>query len=66
MTQPQATAEVFWTAYQGMKPAEREAFLTKLMKDKRLAQDLRYAAVIEKRRNEPTISLDVHLARRDA
>ena len=64
MTQPQATAEVFWTAYQGMKPAEREAFLSKLMKDKSLAEDLRYAAVVEKRKSEPTVSLDDHLARR--
>ena len=64
MTQPQATAEIFWTAYKGMKPAEREAFLAKLMTDKRLAEDLRYAAVIEKRRNEPTIPLDDYLAGR--
>jgi hypothetical protein len=58
MTVQQATAEVFWTAYKGMKPAEREAFLGKLMKDKRLAEDLRYALIIEKRKNEPTVSLD--------
>lgn len=64
MTQPQATAEIFWTAYKGMKPMEREAFLSKLMTDKRLAEDLRYAAVIEKRRSEPTISLDDYLAAR--
>jgi len=64
MTQPQATAEVFWTAFQAMKPAEREAFIAKLMKDKNLAEDLRYAAVIQKRKNEPTISLDNYLKRR--
>jgi hypothetical protein len=64
MTQPQATAEVFWTAFQAMKPAEREAFIGKLMKDKRLAEDLRYASVIEKRKNEPTVSLDDYLSRR--
>jgi hypothetical protein len=64
MTQPQATAEIFWTAYKGMKPAEREAFLAKLMSDKQLAEDLRYAAVIEKRRSEPAISLDDYLADR--
>lgn len=64
MTAQQATAEVFWTAYNGMKPAEREAFLSKLMKDKRLAEDIRYAAVIEKRKNEPTMSLDDYLKRR--
>lgn len=64
MTQPQATAEVFWTAFQAMKPKEREAFLGKLMKDKRLAEDLRYAAVIQKRKNEPTVPLDDYLAQR--
>lgn len=64
MTQTQATAEVFWTAYQAMNPREREAFLGKLMKDKRLAEDLRYAAVIEKRKKEPTVSLDDYLSRR--
>jgi hypothetical protein len=64
MTQSQATAEVFWTAFQAMKPEEREAFIAKLMKDKRLAEDLRFAAVIEKRKNEPTISLDDYLSRR--
>jgi len=47
MTQPQAVAEVFWTAFQAMKPAEREAFIGKLMENKRLAEDLRYATVIE-------------------
>lgn len=64
MTQPQATAEVFWTAFQAMKPREREAFIGILMKDKKLAEDLKYAAVIEKRKNEPTVSLDNYLARR--
>ncbi len=64
MTQQQATAEVFWTAYQALKPAERELFLGKLMKDKRLAEDIRYAAVIEKRKNEPKISLDEYLSKR--
>lgn len=64
MTQPQATAEMFWTAYRAMKPAERELFLGKLMKDKQLAEDLRYAVVIEKRKSEPTISLEDYLADR--
>ncbi len=64
MTQPQATAEVFWTAFQAMKASEREVFIGKLMKDKKLAEDLRYAVVIEKRRNESTVSLDEYLAKR--
>ncbi|CAN5791152.1 hypothetical protein BH24ACI3_BH24ACI3_16530 [soil metagenome] len=66
MTQQQATAEVFWAAFQGMKPAERELFIGKLMKDKKLAEDLRYAAVITKRKNEPTTSLDDYLSKRKA
>ncbi len=64
MTQPQATAEVFWAAFQGMKPAERELFIGKLLKDKKLAEDLRYAAVVTKRKGEPTTSLDDYLAER--
>jgi len=64
MTQPQATAEVFWAAYKGMKPAEREAFIGKLMKDKNLAEDLKYAAVIERRKNEPTVPLADYLVTR--
>ncbi len=64
MTQQQATAEVFWTAFQAMKASERELFIGKLMKDKKLAEDLRYASVIEKRKNEPTLSLDDYLAKR--
>jgi hypothetical protein len=64
MTRPQATAEVFWTAFQALKPEEREAFIRKLMKDKNLAEDLRYAAVIQKRKNEPTVSLDTYLSKR--
>ena len=64
MIQSQATAEVFWTAFQAMNSREREAFLGKLMKDKRLAEDLRYAAVIEKRKKEPNVSLDDYLSRR--
>lgn len=61
MTQPQATAEVFWTAFQAMKSSEREAFVAKLMNDKKLGEDLRYAAIIQKRKSEPTVSLDDYL-----
>ena len=47
-----------------MKPAEKKAFIEKLIQDERLAEDLRYAAVIQKRKNESTISLDDYLAKR--
>ncbi len=66
MTQSQATAEVFYTAFQALKKSEREAFINKLLEDEKLAANLRYAAVIEKRKKEPTISLDDYLAKRSA
>jgi hypothetical protein len=66
MTQPQATAEVFYTAFQALKKSEREAFINRLLEDEKLAEDLRYAVVIEKRRKEPTVSLDDYLAKRSA
>ena len=64
MTQSQATVEVFWTAFQAMKKSDREAFVAKLMQDKKFAEDLRLAATIEKRKKEPTVSLDDYLTKR--
>ena len=58
MTPPQAVAEVFYTAFQALKKSEREAFIKRLLEDEKLAEDLRYADVIEKRKQEPTVSLD--------
>lgn len=47
-----------------MKPTEREAFLSKLMKDKNLAEDLRYGVIIQERKKESTVSLDAYLSKR--
>jgi hypothetical protein len=58
MTHSQATVEVFWTAFQTLKKAEKEAFIAKLLQDEKLSEDLRYAAIIEKREKEATVSLD--------
>lgn len=66
MTQSQAVAEVFYTAFQALKKSEREAFINILLEDEKLAEDLRYAAAVEKRRREPTVSLDGYLAERSA
>ena len=66
MTQSQATVEVFYTAFRALKKSEREAFINRLLEDEALAEDLRYAAVIEKRKSEPTVSLDDYLAQRSA
>jgi len=66
MTQSQATVEVFYTAFQALKKSEREAFINRLLEDETLAEDLRYAVIIEKRKTEPTVSLDDYLAKRSA
>ncbi len=64
MTQTQAIVEVFWTAFQALKKSEREAFIVKLLQDEKLAEDLRYAAIVETRKDESSISLDDYLTRR--
>jgi len=61
MTTTQATAEVFWTAFKGLPPAERQAVLRRLVQDKHLRQDLMDLAVIENRRTEPSSLLRAYL-----
>lgn len=66
MTQQQATAEVFYTAFQALKKSEREAFIAKLLQNEKFAEDFRYAAIIDKRKKEPTVSLDDYLTKRSS
>ncbi|MDQ6787312.1 MAG: hypothetical protein M3033_10945 [Acidobacteriota bacterium] len=40
MTQPQATAEVFYTAFRALKKSEREAFINRLLEDETLQNKL--------------------------
>ena len=54
MTSAEVTATVFWTAFVAMKPKERNAFLERLIADRRLREDLLDAAVIEERKHQPT------------
>ncbi len=65
MTTTQATAEVFWTAFQALKRKKREAVVQKLMQDERTLEDLRYAMIIEERKSEPTISLRDYVMKRE-
>ncbi len=58
MTQSQAVAEVFYTAFQALEKSEREAFIAKLLQDEKLAEDFRFAAVIEEREKKSSVSLD--------
>ena len=54
----------FLDAFQALKKSEREAFIVKLLQDEKLAEDLRYAAIVEARKDESSISLDDYLTRR--
>jgi hypothetical protein len=62
MTSHQATAEVFWTAFRALKKEDRLAVVHKLLQDRELGEDLRYAILIENRKQEPRISLKDYLA----
>ena len=62
MTSHQATAEVFWTAFRALKKEDRLALMHKLLQDRELGEDLRYAVLIESRKQEPRISLKEYLA----
>jgi hypothetical protein len=53
MTKTQAIGEVFWTAFQALRPVEKQAVLERLLQDKALRQDLQDLATIASRKNEP-------------
>ena len=61
MTKTQATAEVFWTAFQVLPQKEQEAVLRRILKDKTLREDLIDLAIIESRRAEPARPLRQYL-----
>jgi len=65
MNAAQATAEVFWTAFQALSKSEREAFLEKLFNDRTLKEDLIDLAILEQRAEEPSRSLTDYLASRN-
>ena len=61
MTKTQATAEIFWTAFQVLPRKEQQAILQRILKDKGLREDLIDLAVIESRRAEPARPLRQYL-----
>lgn len=62
----EAKAEVFFTAFNALSENEQQAFITKLLQHKKFSEDLTDAAIMDKRRNEPSRSLDDYLAERAA
>ncbi len=65
MNAAQATAEVFWTAFQALSKRERDAFLEKLFNDRTLKEDLIDLTILEQRENESSRSLTDYLANRN-
>lgn len=64
MTQTQATAEIFWTAFRALKKKDRDAVMNRLIQDEELREDLRYSIIIEERKKESMISLKEYLSQR--
>jgi hypothetical protein len=54
MTGLEATAEVFWTALKALPREEQQAVLRRVLKDKKLRNDMLDLALIEDRKAEPT------------
>ena len=52
----QATAEVFLTAFKALPAKERSTFITKLLKDSSLREDILDIAIANKRSQEKTKS----------
>ena len=57
----QATAEIFMTAFKALPTKERSSFLTKLLKDNSLREDIFDIAIAVKRSHEKTKSFRAFL-----
>jgi hypothetical protein len=64
MSSAQATAEIFWTAYQALPVKERTSIIKKIMKSDELYEDIIDTAIAEERKGEPSISLEKYLEKR--
>lgn len=53
MTKTEATAEVFWTAFNVLPVEEKRAVIQRIIRDENLRRDLMDLALIEERRDEP-------------
>jgi hypothetical protein len=66
MTKTEATAEVFFTAFMALDEEERGEFLSRLVREESLRQDLIDLGVFEATKDEPTIPLEEYLENRKA
>jgi hypothetical protein len=61
MTKVEATAEVFWTAFNVLPREDKQAVIRRILQDDRLRRDLIDLAFIEERRDEPSRPLREYL-----
>lgn len=61
MTTVEATSEVFMTAFRALPKKTRAAVVDKMLGDKDFREDLMDAAIIKKRRKEPSRPLEAYL-----
>ena len=64
MSEVEATAEVFLTAFKALPKTERDAVIVRIAQDKSLARDLLDLATIAQRRREPSRPFAQYLADR--
>ena len=62
MSNIEATAEVFFTAFKAMSKKEKDAVIKKLLSDNDFMEDLIDIAIIKQRKNEPSRLLDEYVA----
>lgn len=58
MTASEATAQVFWTAFRTLSKTEREAVIQRLLRDRRMRDDLIDVVTALQRRQEKSIPYD--------
>lgn len=65
MTAPEATVEVFWRAFETLKPAERRALAERILRDRKLLEDLGDHLLVERARRVKgkPVTLDEFVAR---
>lgn len=61
MNKTEATAEIFWTAFNGLTREDQQAILRRILKDSDLRRDLMDLALIEERHVEPVRPLHEYL-----
>ncbi len=59
MTAKEATAEIFWTAFEALPKGEQETIIARLLGDKEFVQDLIDVAFSEHARCEPGADMTI-------